>query len=246
MTTTAIDADRPAASIQTYARVAGVLGLVSIVAGGFGEAYVPSQLIVHTDAMATARNIIESDSLFRWGFASYLIEGLCDVALTLVLFILLRPVSRDLALLVTFFRLIATAGFAMSESFYFAASPIVTGADHLNAFSPDQLNTLALLSLKVSGHGLSIFMMFYGVAAMLLGYLIFRSGFLPRILGVLLALSGGLFVIKTFASVLAPAYASPILLAPAGLAWLALTLWLLVKGVDVTKWQRKGAAYRMA
>jgi hypothetical protein len=82
-----------------YARIAGILGLISVVAGGFGEAFVPSVLIVSADATATANNIIASDMLFRVGFASYLVEGLCDVTLTLLLYALLRPVHRDLALL---------------------------------------------------------------------------------------------------------------------------------------------------
>ena len=228
--------------VQTYARVAGILALISLVAGGFGEAFVPSVLIVSADAAATASNIIASKSLFRAGFASYLVEGLCDVALTLVLYALLRPVHRDLALLAAFFRLVGTAGFAVAELFYFAASPIVGGADYLKTFSPDQLNTLALLSLKMSGYGAGIFMMFYGAGSVLLGYLIFRSSYLPRVLGVLLAISGVGFVTTTFVGILAPAYASPILLMPAALAALALTLWLLVRGVDARKWQEQAAA----
>jgi hypothetical protein len=86
----------------------------------------------------------------------------------------------------------------VAELFYFAASPIVGGADYLKTFSPDQLNTLTLLSLKMSGYGSGIFMMFYGAGFLLLGYLIFRSGYLPRFLGVLLAITGVGFVTKTF------------------------------------------------
>jgi hypothetical protein len=232
------------ALVQTYARIGGILGLISVVAGGFGEAFVPSVLIVSADATATANNLIASNALFRAGFASYLVEGLCDVTLTMVLYALLRPVHRDLALLAAFFRLVGTAGFAVAELFYFTASPIVGGADYLKTFSPDQLNTLALLSLKMSGYGSGIFMMFYGAGSVLLGYLIFRSGYLPRILGVLLAISGVGFVIRTFVGILAPAYASPLLLMPAALAALALTVWLLVKGVDVRKWQEQAGVAR--
>jgi hypothetical protein len=228
-------------SIQTYAKMAGVLFLLSFVAGGFGEAYVPSALIVSADATATARNIVASHSLFRLGFAGYLVEALCDVGLTLVLYVLLRPVHRNLALLAVFFRLISTAGFAMAMVLYFAASRILGGADYLKTFSPDQLNTLALLSLKVSGFGQGVFSMFYGVASVFLGYLIFRSSFLPKVLGVLLAISGLGFVTSTFISVLAPAYASPVFLIPTAVAGLFLTLWLLVRGVDVPKWQESAA-----
>ena len=234
-----------AASIQACARIAGVLFLLSIVAGGFGEAYVPYKLIVSVDATDTAKNINAFDSLFRLGFAIYLIEAVCDIALTLILYVLLRPVRKDLALLAAFFGLVSTALFAVAELFYFAASLILGGANYLKTFSPDQLNTLALLSLKLYGYGGGIFMVFYGVASVLRGYLIFRSGYLPRVLGVLLVLAGLGFITKNFALVLAPAYASDGLLLPMVLAVVSLTVWLLVKGVDVPKWEAKAATFEV-
>jgi hypothetical protein len=232
-----------AASVQTYARIAGVLLLLSIVAGFFGEVYVPSKLIVSGDADTTARNITTFNFLFRLGFASYLVEALCDVALSLVFYALLRPVHRDLALLAAFFGLVSTALFGVAELFYFMAPIILGGTDYLKTFSPDQLNALAMLSLKIYGYGGGIFMVFYGVAALLRGYLIFRSGYLPRALGVLLALAGVGFITKNLALVLAPAYASDALLLPMFLAGVSLTVWLLVKGVDVSKWEAKVAAF---
>jgi hypothetical protein len=230
------------ASIQTYARIAGVLFLLSFVAGGFGEVYVPSKLIVSADAAATAMHIRASGSLFRMGFAAYLVEGMCDVALTLILYVLLRPVRKDLALLAAFFGLVGTALFGVAELFYFAALLLLGGANYLKTFSPDQLNSLALLSLKVYGCAGGIFLAFYGVASIVRGYLIFRSGYLPKVLGALLALGGLGFVAKNFALVLAPAYASNLLLLPLFPAGVSLTIWLLVRGVDVPKWEEKAAA----
>ena len=232
----------PGAPVQTYARIAGVLFLISIVAGAFGEFIVPSQLIVTADATATANNIIASNSLFRMGFASYLVEAVCDIALTMFFYVLLRPVSNNLALLVAFFRLVSTATFAFCELFYFAPSQILGGEEYLRTLSADQLNTLALLSLRVYGLGAGVFMVFYGVASMLLGFLIYQSGYLPRFLGALLAVGGVGFVTKSFALVLAPAYASDFLLLPTILAALSLTVWLLVKGIDVPKWEAKASA----
>ena len=230
-----------ATSIQTYAKLAGVLFLLSMVGGGFGEFYVPSKLIMSADAAATAKNIVAFNSLFRWGFAGYLIEAVCDIALALIMYVLLRPVRKDVALLAAFFGLVSTAVFAGAELFYFAASFILGGADYLKTFSPDQLNTLGLLSLKFYGYGGTIFMVFYGVASVLRAYLIYRSGYLPKFLGVLLALAGFGFIIKNFALVLAPSYPSDFLLLPMPLAALSLTLWFLVKGVDVPKWEAKQA-----
>ena len=117
--------------------------------------------------------------------------------------------------------------------------PILGGSDYLKTFSPEQLNTLALLSLKLYGYCGEIFMVFYGVASILFGYLMFRSGYLPKILGALLALAGFGFVTSNFALVLAPAYAFSGFLLPMPIAALSLTLWLLVRGVNIAKWEEK-------
>jgi hypothetical protein len=226
-------------SIQTYARVAGVLFLVTMVAGFFGEAYAPSRVIVSGDAAATAKNIVAFNSLFRAGFASYLVEAVCDITLSLVMYELLRPVRKDLALLAAFFGLVSTAVFAVAELFYFGASLIVGGAGYLKSFSPDQLNSLGLLSLKMYGLGGGLFMVFYGLATLLRGYLIYRSGYLPKPLGALLALAGIGFIVSNFVLVLAPAYASDFFGLPMFLAALSMTVWLLVKGVDVRKWEAR-------
>ena len=228
-----------AVSPQAYARIAGVLLLVSLIAGGIGEFYVPSQLIVSNDAAATARNFIASDALFRLGFASYLIEAVCDVALSLVFYVLLRPVRRNLALLAVFFGLVSTATFCAAQLFYFGASLIFGGADYLNTFSPAQLHSLAMLSLKFNAYGAGVFMVFYGIAVILRGYLIYHSGYLPRFLGVLFVLAGLGFVARNFLLVLAPAYASDLLLPPMAIATLSMTLWLLIKGVDMARWEAK-------
>jgi hypothetical protein len=227
--------------VQSYARIAGVLFLLSFVAGGFGEAYVPSKLIMSADASATAQNIRAFDSLFRMGFASYLVEAVCDVALSLILYVLLRPVRKDLALLTSFFGLVGTAVFAVSEFFYLAPSLILGGAGYLKTFAPDQLNTLALLSLKMFAYGGMMFTVFYGVAWVLRGYLIFRSGYLPKFLGVLMTLGGLGFIGRNFLLIFAPAYASGsllLLMVPGGLS---LSVWLLVRGIDLREWKVRAA-----
>jgi len=229
-------------TVQTYARIAGVLFLLSFVAGGFGEAYVPSRLMVSDDATATAINIHVLGSLFRWGFAGYLVEATCDIALTLILYVLLRPVSKGLALLAAFFGLVGTAEFAAAEVFYLAPSLILRDAGYLKTFSPDQLNTLALLSLKLFAYGGAMFTVFYGVGWVLRGYLIFRSGYLPRFLGALMTLGGLAFITRNFLLVLTPAYASDsllLLILPGGLA---LALWLLIRGVNVQRWKEQASA----
>ena len=224
-----------ATSLQTYARIAGVLFLISMVAGGFGEFYAPTTLIVKGDATATAANIIAHDSFFRLGFAAYLVEAICDIALSLVFYRLLRPVQKDVALLAAFFGLVSTAVFAGCELFYFAPSFILGGADYLKTFSPDQLNTLSLLSLQFYGYGGMIFLGLYGIATGIRAYLIYQSGYLPRFLGVIMGLAGLGFVLKNLTVVLAPAYASDFFVLPMMVSGLTFTVWMLAKGVDVRK-----------
>jgi len=224
--------------VQRYARIAGVLFLLSLAAGGFGEAYVPSRIIVSGDAAATAANIRTFEYLFRLGFAGFLVESLCDIALVLILYTLLKPVSKELSLLAAFFGLIGTALFAVSESFYFAPLTL-GGAAYLKTFSPDQLNALTLLSLRFYSYGAAIFTAYYGLSWIIRGYLIFQSGYLPKFLGILMTIGGAGFLVRNFALILAPAYASGALLLLMFPGALMLTAWLIIRGVDVPKWEAK-------
>src|SRR5262249_46472864 len=156
----------------------------------------PSQLIVAGNANATAQNLIAHDLLYRLGFLAYLTEAVCDVALTFLLYVLLRPVHAPIAFLAVLFRMMATTTFAFAELFYFIPSLLLGGDAYLKAFSPDQLNTLALLSLNIYGAGGFLFVLFYGIGSIILGSLMVRSSYLPWILGALLALGGLGFVIR--------------------------------------------------
>ena len=226
---------------QTLARWIGILLLISLVFGSFGEGYVPAKMLVAGDAAATAKNIIQLQSLFRLGYGGYVVEGLCDAALTALLYLLLRPAGRELALVALLLRIVATAAFAAAESFYFAALPILSGANYLKAFSPDQLNALSVLSLKLYSSSGIVPTLFYGVAWLILGRLIFVSDYLPKWLGALMALAGLSFVTGMLALILTPAYASDFLLLPMIIGMLVLALYLLIRGVDQRAWQEKTA-----
>jgi hypothetical protein len=209
---------------------------LSAVFGAIGESYIPGRIIVSGNAAATALNITTHPLLFRLGFATYLVEAVCDVALALLFYRLLKPVGKNLALFSAFLGLISTALYAVAEAFYFAPTAILSGAEYLKTFSPEQLNTMALLSLGLFGRIAGIFLAFYGLASMIRGLLIFRSGYLPSVLGLLMLIAGAGFVADTLALVLAPSYASGYLLMPLGIAGPALMLWLMVKGVDESQW----------
>lgn len=226
-------------SAQSYARVAGILLLITVLAGAFGELYVPSKLVV-SDAAATLKNIRTSNLLFRASFAMYLVEAVCDVSLALVFYVLLKPVSRNIALLAAFFGLVSTTTFAFAELFYFCPAAITLGDGSIA--STAQQAAFTQTALNIYGFGATAFALFYGIESVLRGYLIFRSGYLPRLLGVLLALGGLGFVAKNFVFVLVPAYDAAIYALPMFVAIVPLTAWLLLKGLDQKRWEEQQSA----
>lgn len=229
-------------SPQPYARICGVLYLYIIVAGIFAELFVRARLIVPADAAATARNIMTNESLFRIGFSGELLHIACDVGVAMLLFALLRPVDRNIALLAAFMRLACDVILGMASLSHFAALRLLGGADYLKTFDTGQLQTLALLALKLHADGYAISLLFFGFACLLLGYLIFRSRYLPRTIGALLAIAGAGYLINSFAHFLNPEFAGtlfPALFVPIFVAELSLALWLTVKGVDTAKWEER-------
>ena len=226
-------------NVRRYARVAGVLSLISLVAGGFGEAYAPSKIIVSGDAAATVANITNFNFLYRLGFAAFLTESLCDIALVLIFYALLRPVSRELSLLAAFFGLVGTAVFAMGELFYLAPTLLAGDAAYPTTFSTDQINALVQLSLRFATFAGMVTTAYYGMSWLVRAYLIVCSGYLPKFLGVLMAIGGAGFVLRNFLLILAPAYAATwllVLMMPGGLI---LTIWLLIKGIDKRRWDQR-------
>ena len=224
---------------QRYAKVGAVLFLLSITGGYFGELYLPSQLMVRGDAAATAQNIMANPFLHRLGFATYLVEAVCDIGLMWIFYVLLRPVNREMALLSAFFGVVATATFASAELFYLAPTLILGDGAYLGSFTREQRDTLAMLSIRLYGLGAGVLMVFYGTAWAIRGYLIFRSGYLPRFIGVLFMIAGAGFVIRNFLLLLLPRAASDVFLAPMFLAAISVTLWLLFKGIDGAQWDKR-------
>ena len=228
-------------SPQYYARTCGVLYLYIIVAGIFAE-FVRSKLVVATDAGATAGNILANESLFRFGFVGELLHLTFDVAVAVILYALLRPVDRNIALLAAFMRFACIIILAVASVSHFVALRVVAEADYLRAFSAGQLHAVALLALTLHGDAYNISLLFFGFACLSLGYLIFRSGFLPRTIGALMAIAGVCYLVNSLSQFLAPAFGAtlfPALFVPIFVAELSLALWLIVKGVDVAKWEER-------
>ena len=236
-------------SPKLCARIGGALYLIIIVIGLFGEAFVRDRLIVSGDAAATAANIMSHESLWRFHIAAELFLLICAVALLLILYALLRPVSRDLALLAVFINLVSIGIEAATTLYLLQALFPLGNAGYLKAFTREQLYAMASLSLKSHGYGFSVSLLFFGCFCLIVGYLIFRSGYLPKTIGVLMQIAGLSYLTNSFALILSPAFANrlfPAILLPAFVGEASLCLWLLVKGVNVPKWQKQVSVGRFS
>jgi uncharacterized protein DUF4386 len=216
------------------ARIAGFLYLIGAIAGGSAEIFIRDKLVVGGNAAATAAKILAHESLFRFGGAADLISVVCDTAVALLFYELFAPVNKSLSLMMAFFRIIFVAVMGAITVNHFAALLYLRHAP--------PLQEQALLSLRLQSLGYNIALVFFGVTCVLLGYLIVRSTFLPRILGVLMAISGIGYLINSFVHLLAPgygAYAFKYILVPCGIGELALIPWLLAVGVNSSRWQEQ-------
>jgi len=238
----------PGFSPQRYARAAGALYLINIVAGLLGELFVRNALIVSRDAAATAANIAHAPLLWRLGIAGDLIMQASDVPLMMIFYVLLKPVNRNLALLALLFTLVQTAALVANKLNLMLPLFLASDVAYLQAFTPDQLHALGYLAIRAHAHGFAIGLIFFGFECLVTGYLIAASGFLPRVIGVAIQVAGACYLVNSFALLLAPEVADalfPAILLPCFVAELAFCLWLLVKGVDVSRClQRAHAAAR--
>jgi hypothetical protein len=230
-------------SPQLYIRIGGLLYLTIIIAGVFGQLLVRNKLLVYGDATTTANNIMHSELLWRVGIAGDLIMHILDLPVMILLYYLLRPVNKKLAVLNLSFNLIQTAVLAVNKLNLLAALFFLGDAEYLKSFSPDQLNTLSYLSIKLHDFGFAIGLIFFAFVCLIEGYLIFKSGYLPKVLGILMVIAGLCYVINSFALIIAPQFSNIALLLPCFIAELSLTLWFIFKGVNLTVWKQKILKY---
>ena len=236
------------ATPRLKARIAGTFYLSTIIMGVFAEVFVRGALVVRDDAAATATNILAHEPLYRFGLAADLIMIVCYIAVTLLFYDLFRPVGRSLSLLAAFFSLVGSAVLAVNSLNHVAPLVFLGGARYLSAFETNQLQAFALVSLRMHARGYTISGVFFGIYCLMIGYLVFRSGFLPRILGVLMALGGLSYLTDSFAIFLWPTLATrlPDIMVLGGIAELALCLWLMLIGVNASKWEEKENAWHVS
>jgi hypothetical protein len=226
---------------QATARFAGLLYLGTIVAGVFAQMFARSPLVVREDAHATAINILAHQDLYRSGLIGDLVMLACYVGVTAIFYAMFRPTGRTLSLAAAGFSMTGIAVLAVDGFFHVAPLHLLGGAPYLQAFSTDQLQALALLSLGLHGDGYDISLVFFGVYCLLLGYLAFRSRLVPRIIGILMAVAGICYLVDSVADLAAPALAARLpsqILIPTLLGEGGLALWLLIFGLRPATDQR--------
>lgn len=226
-------------SIQTTARLTGMLILLLVGLAPFSMIYVPSTLIVVGDATTTAGNLVAAESLFRLAMASDAVVFLIEIVLCALLYVLLKPVNKTVALVATFARLAMTVIQGINLLNYFFALLLVGDAGLLTVFEPAQLHALTLLFLNAHETVVLIWGFAFGLHLLLAGYLVYRSGYLPRLVGVMLVIAAFCYFSQSFGNLLLPQ--AKALFATIGLLSaieIVLPLWLLIKGVNVEQWKK--------
>jgi hypothetical protein len=218
------------------ARVAGALYLVANILAPFTLLYLPSRFIVRGDAAATANNIMASASLFRFGIVGNLFTFIANIFLALALYQLLKIVNRKMASLMLILFLLGVPIAMFNELTQLAVLRLLSGADYLKVYTTAQLQAAAYLLHGLHDQGLLIAHIFFGLWLLPMGYLVFKSRFLPRLVGVLLVIAGVGYVVQSFAACLG--YPVNIILFT-GLGELVFLLWLLIRGVNVEQWKKR-------
>lgn len=239
MSTTAMTPRIAEASPRFKARLAGVFEMLEGMTSAFGQVFILGRLVVFSDAAATAANILGHQRLFWLGFVLSQLGVAFHIAWILLFYYLFKPVNRSLSLLAAFVGLVVCALQALTAFLYVTPLLVLEGGNSLAAFTTQQLQALALIFLKLNAYAFDIDLMFFGLWCALSGYLMLKSTFLPRILGVLLAIDGlgwMMFVVPPFASSI-----FPLIAAASALAEIPLQLWLVTVGVNAQRWKEQAA-----
>jgi len=229
-------------SPQFTARLAGLLYVLMIPLGLFGIMYVSRTLVVAGDAAKTATNILANVGLFRLSIVTALIVQVTHIFIVLLLYKILKPVSKNLASLMVIFILVSIPIGMLNELNHFAVLLLLSGVDYLTAFTTVQLQALVPLFFNLHKYGILIASIFWGLWLLPMGYLVFKSGFISKIPGVLLIVAGFGYLIDSFCRLLSPNYGETIIatiIAVTLFGELVFVFWLLIKGVNVEKWEKR-------
>lgn len=230
-------------SINKTARFAGLLYLVMIIGGIISLAYIPSQLIVSESASKTLENIINSEFLFRKGMVIGIITFLIHILLPLVLYKLLHKVNKFHANLMVIFSLISVTIFFVNILNKFSVLTLINNTGHLEKIGETELQNQVMFYIDSYNNGIEISLIFWGLWLFPLGYLVYKSGFLPKILGILLMAGCLSYLITFFGGFLYSNFNNTIISEivgyPAPLGEFGICLWLLIMGTNKISFRKK-------
>ncbi len=228
-------------SPQLFARIGGIAYLFIIIAGACGELFIRQKMVVSGNPAATVANIAASPLLWRIGITGDLLMHVCDLIVAIVYYKLLKPINKDLAILAVMFGMIQTA-VLVANKMNMVMPLLLENSDYLKAFTTEQLQAWSYLSIKAHNYGFGIGLIFFGFECLIDGYLIIRSGYLPKILGVMVQIAGVCYLVNSFLMILSPslfAKMSMFILLPPFVGELSISLWLIFKGVNLVKWKAR-------
>ena len=222
-------------SPKTLARATGALSLLVLFGGIVAQGVIANGLVLPRDAAATATNILAQPKLWALGFTIFLVEMAAQTAMTTLFYLLLKPASRTAALLSLVFGLVGCTIKTLARAFYYAPLLVLGGASYLSVFDTGQLQALSLLLIKINNQIAGIALVFFGISTFFQGYLIVKSTFLPRFLGIIAIVSGLGWLTWTYPALGSALFYPLIIVAMLGL--LLTSGWLLVRGVDEQRWR---------
>ncbi|MDF3127455.1 DUF4386 domain-containing protein [Rheinheimera sp. 1928-s] len=228
---------------QFYVRLSGLFYLVIIGLGLFGELMVRGTLVVPSDAAATAINIAASTRLWSLGIVGDLSMQLLDIPIIVLFYLLFKRVNAGLNLAATFFNLIQTAMLVANKVLLVIPLLLLGGMAAASVFPSELLAAWSYLAIRLHGYGFAIGLIFFAFACLLRGYLIIQSGFFPAFIGGLLVVAGGCYLVNSLALLLTPDLAAllfPWIMIPVLAGELTLSLWMMIKGVNMQKWRQSG------
>ena len=226
-------------SPSTRGRILAALYLFVLIGGITAQGFISDRLVVGDDAARTAANILANKSLYRLGFTIFMLEMIAQVGVSLLFYDLLKPVNRSVARLSAVLGLTGCGIKTLARLFYYAPLILLGGASYLSAIQPAQLEALSLAFIKINNQGAAIGIIFFAFEGLLRGWLVYKSGFLPRFLGVLSMVSGLGWLTFLWPPLGSWAFLGVALFAIAGL--IATIGWLFIRGVDDVKWRARAA-----
>lgn len=226
-------------SPRMLARVAGVCQLLEAIAATFGQVIVLGKVIVSGNAAATAANILGHERLYLVGFSSSLLAVMFHLAWAFLMYVLLKPVNRLIAQFAAWVILIACAMQALTALLYVAPLLVLHGGGSLSGFTTEHLQALSAMFLRLSSYAFDIHVAYFGIWCILTGILIFRSTFLPRILGILLTIAGLGWSLYLCPSIAVPLF--PVIAVLSAIGEVPLELWMIVKGLNEQRWKEQAS-----